>query len=253
MSDYLSIDDFAWWRADKGDAHEQTIATFKRIDEAQSYNSLRDLHHLRLYSNFAASSLSGAGYSLATGDARMKENVVKAVVDTATSRIGTVRPRPLFLTERGNWSQQNKAKALSKFVMGLFHHLGQYDIGLKVFKDACIFGLGIEHITHVNGEIVLERVFPSEVLVDDVEAKYGAPRQMFRHKEVAPEQLAALYPKFREQILTSSYIRDEGFAWAHEQSFKPISWVEGWKLPSFPGAGDGRHVIVTSNVSPPRS
>lgn len=249
MSSYFSVDDFAWWRGDKGNVHEQVVSSFKQIDGEQTYNATRDLHHLRLYSNFAATSMTGTGYAMSTGDARMKQNVVKAVVDTATSRIGTVRPRPLFLTERGNWSLQAKAKALSKFVLGLFHHLGQYEVGLKVFKDACIFGLGIQHVTHVNGEIAIERVLPNEILVDDVEAKYGHPRQMFRHKEVAPERLAALYPKFKEEILASTYIRDEGFAWSYEKSFKPISWIEGWKLPSYPGAGDGRHVVVTSKAT----
>lgn len=242
-------EDGSWWDDTTGEVHSSVVSAFKRIEDEQRENPERDLHRLRLYSNFVASSLTGRGYNRASEGGKMKANVIKIVVDTVTSRIGTVRPRPLFLTEKGNWNLQTKAKNLSKFVMGLFNHLGQWDIGLQVFRDACIFGIGVEHVTSVNGRICVERVLPHEVVVDDVEAKYGDPRCLYRHKEISPSRLARLYPKHKEAIMASSLIRDESNVFVNNQTYKPISWVEAWKLPSFPGAGDGRHVIATDRVT----
>ncbi len=242
--------DYEWWNKPKNNAHESIVGVIQRIDNAQGYKYDQNLHHLRLYSNFAATSLSSSGYSVPSTDARIKMNLIKSVVDSATSRIGTVRPRPLFLTDKGSWSQQKKAKGLNKFVMGLFHHLRQYELGLKVFKDAAIFGLGIQHITTTTDHrIHIERVFPNELIIDDVEAKYGEPRSMFRHKEIGSYQLARLYPEHKAAIESSGFVRQDGYGYGYDQGFHPISWVEAWHLPSGPGANDGRHVICTSGAT----
>lgn len=236
-----------WWEESKGEAHARVFATFEHLDNIQSHHRIANLHHLRLYSNRIAAGMGGRDYAVQESGEKLKLNIVKTVIDAATAQIATNRPRPMYLTERGNAELKTRAKRLSKFVMGQFYALDQYDLSLDVFRDACIFGTGYEKIYEVGGRICAERVFPNEILVDDHEAKYGEPQQLFQHKQVNREVLASAYKKHRAEIALASLVREDSLY--SESIADPVSVIEAWHLPSAPGAKDGRHVICTSNVT----
>jgi hypothetical protein len=235
-----------WWDADKDTVHERVFAMFKHLDESQSHHREANLHHLRQYSNRIASGLTGHDYSVQDLGERLKINVIKSVIDAAVAQNATNKPRPMYLTERGNFSLRTRAKRLGKFVLGQFYAMDIYNIALDVFADACIFGTGFLKVYEVGGRIQCERVFPNEIVVDDTEALYGEPRQLFQHKQVDRQALAGAFPKFRDEIETSELIRDA--ASYTESQADPLSAVEAWHLPSAPGAKDGKHVLCVNNA-----
>lgn len=217
------------------------------LDQTQSYHRSVTNLYLRFYSNRLSDGLSGGEFLLQdTGDL-LKLNVIKAVVDAAVANIASNRPRPQFLTFGGRKSLREKAKNLGKFISGQFYRNDAYSKGLEVFRDAALFGTGYMHVYEREGDLAMERVFPDEIIVDQNEARYAPPRQLFRHKEVTRHRAAGLWPSQKEEIADARLIRDEQNI--ADTIVDPISVVEGWHLPSRPGASDGRHLIGTSNAT----
>ncbi len=241
-----------WWAKEVSseDVHERVFSVFQRLDDSQQHHRAANLHHLRLYSNRLASGLGGRDYALIQeGGEKLRLNIVRSVIDAAVAQIATNRPRPMYLTEKGDFSLRTRAKRLGKFVMGQFYAVDQYDLSLDLFRDACIFGTGFEKIYEVGGRIFAERVFPDEILVDDNESKYGNPRQIFQYKQVNREVLARseIGKKHRDAIASADLIR-EGQHYTESIS-DPLSVIESWHLPSSPDADDGRHTIAVSNAT----
>lgn len=238
-----------WWEAGDHDVHARVFANFQHLDENQGYHRTTNLHRLRMYSNRMAAALSGNRFSAPTGGDRLRFNLIKSVIDAMVAKIGTNNPSPFYLTEKGNHTRRTRAKRLRKFVMGQFYGIDQYDLSLDVFLDACIFGTGHEHVWEERGRIFSERVFDDEVVVDDNESIYGAPRTMFRYKEVNRDVLAKseLGKKFKNEIASADLIRDDRTP--SETIADPVSVIQAWHLPSARGAKDGKNVIAISNTA----
>lgn len=231
-----------WWKEDKDQVHAAVWATVHHLDQEQEHRRQQNLHHLRLYSNRLVTSMYGDEYAMADDGARLKLNVIRACIDAAVAQIATNRPRPMYVTEGGSRPQKERAKNLGKFVMGQFYAMDQYDMSLEVFRDAGIFGTGFEKVYEEDGKIKGERVFPDEVLVDDLEARDCDPRQLFQHKIVTKEVLREAWPKCSDDIEAAGTARNDDVA--RQSIADRCSVIEAWHLPSGDGAEDGRHVIV---------
>jgi len=236
-----------WWQSDKDDAHGDVFASVKRLDDVQSYRRSLNLHHLRMYSNRAASGLTGKSYTQNISDDRLKYNLVRSAIDAAVAHIGTKRPRPMYLTEAGNHSAKVRAKRLGQFVMGQFYATNQYMVSQDVFRNASIFGTGIQKFFEEGGVIGTESIFPDEILVDDEECRTAPPRQLFHHKSVSREVLRAQFPEHKDAINGADVIREDDYS--GESISDRVSIVEAWHKASGPDAKDGRHVICISNAT----
>ena len=236
-----------WW-LNKGEVFRSIFSIVGHLDETQSYQREANLRHLRLYSNRLAQGLSSGAYSQLDSGDKLRLNVIRSVVDSAVAHIATNRPRPEYLTINGDFSLRRQAEALGKFINGQFYAVGQYPLSIDIFRDAAIFGTGVEKIYEFNGNIRAERVFPNEILVDDTEAMMGDPRSVYQHKEIVREVALKIWPKHKAEIETADVIRSEDYD-GGGTTVDMISCVEAWHLPSFPGAGDGRHVICVSNAT----
>ena len=162
----MHLDSKTHWWEEKDDVHEKIFAVIEQLDDAQGAQGGANLHHLRLYSNRVAESLTSKGYHQQTEGERLKINVIRNVVDAATSHIATNRPRPQYITLGGNYTQRKRADDLSRFINGQFYAVDQYALSLRLFRDACIFGTGIEKIYAKDDQIVCERVFAPRVCRD---------------------------------------------------------------------------------------
>jgi len=172
------------------------------------------------------------------------------MVSTIVSKITKNRPRPLFLTSGGDYTMKRKAKMLNKFVQGLFYGTDAYKAGEAICRDACIFGTGFMKIFDDGDEIVAERVFPHEILIDDNEAIYGKPRQMFQRKYINKEVLINLFPDFADSIIRASSDENTiGGSPMTNNVYDAVGVVEAWHLPSSRDSGDGRHVIAIQNAT----
>lgn len=244
----------SWWIDE--DPSGAVFRTVSLIDERQEHRYQENLDNLRFYSSRLVSGLYGDDFTQQDPGDRIKLNVIQAVVDAAVANLATNKPRPLFLTEGGDYTRARKARGLTKFLDGVFYGANQYMTSLDVFRDGAVFGSGFNKIYAGRERIVSERVFPDSIVVDDVEGRMGHPRNLYEYREVAREVLADEFPKFKMEIMSAgwhgrengniaSIARLGGLSAADD----PVSVYEAWHLPSGKDAKDGRHVIVTDNAT----
>lgn len=235
-----------WWMLDGQQAADSISATLNRMKDNQTLRHTQWVISARLYGNLAPTSLAGISFSkLATTQPALRDrvsyNVIQSVVDTVTSKVGKSRPRPMFLTSGGDYRQQRRAKGLNAFCDGLFYENSTHKLGLSIFRDAAVWGDGFVHVFAKDGRVRHERVLPSELFVDDVEATYGAPRQMHRIKAVDRLVLAEAFPEHAGIIMSANAAKMEDTSRGNVADVLLVR--ESWHLPSGPGADDGRHCI----------
>jgi hypothetical protein len=241
-----------WWSEKKGSVAESLASQFRWLDNEQSHHRDRNLVHLRMYSNRLAATMSGASFAVfdAWGQDRLRLNVCQAVVDAGVAQAAANEIRPMPLTVDGNQSMQRRAKDLQLYFDGQFHRLRQHEIFMMVFQDAMTFGTGLEKVYPGYGRVCAERVLVDNIVVDDIEAQSGVAQSLFEYREVNRNNLAKRYPKHREAIEKSTELLRQDH-WGRHRLAAPVSVIEAWKLPSYPGAEDGRHVLICAGVKEP--
>lgn len=247
-----------WWQLGEGhseeDAWKSILAYVRGIEGSQTYQHDLNIRNARLYTN---ADMLGLDWTLTEKNptrkriSRVVENVIQSVVDTATSMIGKNRPRASFQTDGADWSLQRRAMNLEKFVEGQFSLLDVYKEGVKVFRDAVVFGTGAMKIYSYKNEIKCERVLIDEILVDEREARSEFPRQAHHRKMVNREVLKAMFPEKAQQIeLANAGSAEKNYLNAWKTADPENIWVvESWHLPSGPDADDGRRTIAVEGVT----
>lgn len=191
-----------WWNIeDDEDAAAAMVRSAEIIEEDSRPRARLGLLYARLYTNQMMDSLYQLGTvrptvapSFDTLGHRVTYNVAQAVVDTAAAKISKNRPRALFMTMGGNYDKQTMAKGLTKFIDGVFYETDFYEAVFdRCFTDACIFDSGISKVyaDRRKKKICIERVLPTELLVNDAEAIYGKPRSIYQRKWVDRDVLAS--------------------------------------------------------------
>lgn len=236
----------AWWVEPKGECYSHIIGKVKRIREYQRQRRIDWLRFARLYTNSEFDQFINGVVSGYFGR-RLSFNVCRSTVDTACAKISKGKPRPLFLTENGDYKQQNRAQKLTQYTDGQFYDLKMWKIGKKVFRDACIFGTGAMKFFVLDGKVQCERVFIDEIVVDELDARSQKPREMHQMKVVDKVLLLHMFPDKQKEILTASL--DWNVPRTNRSTANVIGVVESWHLPSGPNAKDGRHTISVENAS----
>lgn len=244
-----------WWTvkdaAKRADAVCAMVDYLRELPEEKE-RQRQALHHARLYSNRFFQGLSVFGHARMPRSKRAQRltaNVCKAVVDTAQAKIAKNRPKATLLTNAGRWEQQQRAKKLDRFVEGAFQDLELYELGPKTFRTAGIFGDGLLKFYAERGEICVDRVLPSFVLVDPLEGIYGKPRCMYQVHYVDRHVLLDLYggsgrTKVAEAIRKADPEKDPAIGGDMRGLAEPVRVIEAWHLPSGPDASDGYHVVA---------
>lgn len=242
-----------WWNADAATANKSLFGLVRYVEKNQAYRSALNLRYARLYSNTEILGLSSGTYARTTSNNfannRVTLNVVKSCVDTAASKISKNKPRPLFLTENGDYNLKHKAKLLNQYMEGMFDETDIYRTGQRVFTDACVFGTGCLklYIDPASKKIKAERIFIDEIIIDDIEGMYGTPTQIHQRKYYDRDQLIKMFPDKEEQIKSASTaLRGET---ATQSTANNVIVVESWHLPSSKDAKDGKHAICVDNAT----
>lgn len=243
--------DFFWWKKPNGTAFESITPYMQHLDTEQSYRQLENFKFMKMYGNYdlynlrAYSSLKSEN-SVATSN-RVTMNVVQSMIDTVVSKVAKNRPKPTFLTEGGNFSQQRRAKKLTQFVEGQFQATDFYAKAALEFQAGCIFGTGALKIYKEDNEIKVERVFIDEIKLDDKESFYGNPRQLHQTKFIHRDVLKNMFPKFKGLIDGLNLENTTYFNGSQSQNKDMILVTESWHLRSGKKAKDGKHVISINN------
>jgi hypothetical protein len=242
---------YRWWAANsKKELGDQVMGTVQFLRQQSQERYRQAAVYARLYGNMPLQNFIGANMTkMAIGQQlpidRPTMNVVQSCIDTLTSRITQQRPRPVFLTDNGDYRLRNMAKQMNSFIQGEFYQMKAYELGALTLRDAAIFGTGSEKVFKQNGRVAIERVIaPLELLVDENDAMYGNPRELFHLKLVDRSVLAASMPDEKAMIGRAQ----QGFPYesADQTVSDQIIVAEAWHLPSSEDSDDGRHVIVCS-------
>jgi len=242
-----------WWEEmsqDKAAAQMITMASF--LKESQAYRYRQTSIYARLYGNQSLYSFAGANTTKLdqlTGlpQERPTFNLIQSATDTLVSRITQSKPKPVFLTDGGDYKQRNLAKKLNNFIQGEFYHTNTYDKTAMIFRDALITGTGCAHVYEdMDNRVALERVLLTELLTDPNESMYGEPRRLYRLKLIDREVLAANFPSFKAKISRATNAYPDNSNESSKSVADLVMVVEGWSLPSSKTAKDGRHIIACS-------
>ena len=227
-----------------------------RLESSQSVRRSRLIHHLRLYGDRQIDGYRAATYARnanrgrfdqAGSRARLSLNVVKSCVDSAVSKHVKNRPRPTYLTTAGDFSLQQKAKARSQWLEGMFVQRRAYELRQRAIKNAAIFGDGFLKVVQRHGVIRYENVFPGDIWVDEVEAIHGDPRSLYQVALYDRAVLKELMPGHAKAIDDAPQA-DARYFGRDPLSDQVVVW-EAWRLPSGPDAKDGRHAVVIDGAT----
>lgn len=242
-----------WWRAPKKERAGQLLSTASFLKEMLQYRYRQAGIYSRLYSNQPMyNSLSGGAYRMSSTNQlpidRPTMNVVQSCVDTLVSRITQSRPRPVFLTDNSDYTERNMGKQLNYFIQGELYQTKAYEMGEILLRDASVLGTGCVKIYETKDKKVgLERVLYTELLIDPNDSLYGNPRQLYQCYLLDRDVLADLFPDKRTEVQTAEQAYPDNSADASKTISDQVMVVEGWHLPSGPGAKDGRHMIAVSS------
>lgn len=231
-----------WWVANKDDVAAQIFEVVSAIHNRTDERRERNLRSLRLYGNSDLVGMAPYSFSVsalpALPDNRVKINIVSSMVDTVSAKISKMKPRITFLTSGGDFSSQENAKKLNKFTLGTFYRNNIYKLHQAAFKDAAVFDIGaLKHFIDGN-EIKTERVLATELYVDEVDAMYGNPQNLYQVKYIHKEVLMKMFPgkiasiKVASNAFGNQLMMKEGM-----DEYAVV--VESWHL----CGPEGRHVI----------
>ncbi len=241
---------YKWWLAgSKTELANQVLDTVGFLKEQQQWRYRQATVYARLYGNMPLQNFFGNNMTkMAVGQNlpidRPTMNVIQSCVDTLISRISQQRPRPVFLTDNGDYRLRNMAKQMNSFIQGEFYQMKAYELGALLLRDATIWGTGCAKIYEKNRRVAIERRVCMELLVDENDGIYGDPRCLYEVKLVDRSVMAAANSDKKSLIENAQ----QGFPYAQADrtASDQIIVAEAWHLPSGPDANDGRHCIVCS-------
>lgn len=253
-----TVTDARWWLPEyEARRYENVLSVVRRIRSRQVQWRRRDLLHACLYRNLALLGFGPHQYGMLDDEnaSRLTMNLVKAKIDTYVSLICRSKPKPMFLTSGGEWSMKRKAKGLERWCEGKFYELELYD---EVFPlcvlDTGIFDYGVAKVSisdeedEERADVLVERAFPWEMVIDDMEAQGGAPRNMYQRKWIDRGVLEGMFSSQRSEIRDAPRELDADEV-GRDDTSDQVLVTEAWHLPSSPGAEDGRRVLALGNVT----
>lgn len=240
-----------YWFEESGKASAKALFdTVRELRTLQSYKDINEIEWYKLYSNQALGSFSIDKYAGQTGTGGISFNVIQAITDMITAKIGKNKPKITYLTDDGDWNLHLRAKKLDKFVEGEFYNTKLFDIMPRVLKVGCVFGSGFIKALEKDKRPHCERVLPNEIVVDDREVFNNDPENMYQETYISKFVLKQLYPKFEKEIEAAA--GSSKYSAVSVSGFYPnhlIKVIEGWHLPSAKDAMDGKHMIAIENCA----
>lgn len=266
---YEAAKDGRWWLDDyKSDRHSKILNVVRTIRRRQLHWHRRDLLHAWLYGNLPILGFGPSSYSRVDDTAdTLRLNLIKPKVDTWVSMICRSRPDPMFLPVGADpseaWSLRKRAKGLERWSDGLLESTKFHDdIAPRAVLDVGVFDYGLAKVTIENvddekndwtkAEVGIEHAHAWEMVIDDLEALNGKPRNLFQRRWIDRFVLISRFPSKKQEILeTPQKIaeEEEWGEWGYNDTCDQVLVTEAWHLPSADEAGDGRHCLILSNVT----
>src|ERR1700722_17236260 len=139
---------FKWWAAqNESELQKQVQSTYEYLKKTNSYRVQQASIYTRLFSgkplyNYFQAANAKLDQSNQMPLGRPTANVTYSCIDTLVSRISQDRPKPIFLTDGGNYKERKLAKEANAFIQGEIFRTKAYEMHTLAFRDACILGNG---------------------------------------------------------------------------------------------------------------
>lgn len=244
-----------WWSGEVpiGKAGPDCFAACRAIEQNQSEYSQMLLDNARLFVNRELATGFDWGWG-ALGRVsmmpitRLSENLVLSVGETCVSQVGKNKVKATPTTRGAAFKVRRAAKKLDKFLYGEFRRMDAWDLAKDAFRDSFWAGVGTLHgyWTKEKGEgrLHLERVFPDEIVVDQMECAFTCkPKTVYRRRVMPAAELAARFPGYDKDGDQPKYIAADGFTRHPAQGYVVV--VEAYRLGCH--GLPGRHTIGTEN------
>ncbi len=234
------------------------LNTARSLENAQREVHEQNLWSAQLYSNRELAAFDWGNSVLHRASlspvARAGENLVLMVVDTLVAQVGKNKPKARPQTRGASWRLRKMARKLDKFLYGEFIRNRVYEEGKRIFRDACIFGFGALHVGVEDGRLCVERVFPDELLVDQMEVvAAGKARHYYRRRVLPVEVVLATYfsdtsGKKRKELEDhlKTQARNTDYLEYRSVGDGYVVLVEAWQLAL--GDTPGRHVVAVQDM-----
>lgn len=229
-----------WWAAPKTEVARELVSVVDDLQTNQLGRRQQALNQLSSYHGCNVNDLGPGYYNAAyTPKEDANLNVIRRIVDTAVAKIASKqRPKAQVLTKGADYRLRLTARKLSKFLEAqLYQQQGCYatswDLAEQLFKDACIWTAGVCKVLpdFGKGKIAHERVYPWDLFVDDYDAEYGSPQNLFHVYRYDKHVLAARFPKYRHAIMGASEYNDLVTGGDYRRKYDSCAVYEGWRLP----------------------
>lgn len=229
----------------------------KHLKSITSYQNTRQELLMRCFYMYGSSTIKADNdtYMGYLGDSGIRLNVIQSTVDTLVSKLMKNSPRPMFLTDKGDWSNRKKAEKRTDFILGAFAATKTYQATPQALLQALVYGDGFVKVYSHNGELKVEPALTLELFVDENEALYGKPRRMWQVKLVDKNTLIAFYPEKKELIESMKGVQAPFYMnTGSEHQLVPV--VEYWKLGYKKGkkweGGEHRIIVGDKDLVPPQ-
>lgn len=242
----------SWFKEDTSSgAASMLTCLLDTLRGERTYVQRRNRRAIELYGNVECGNLSTFQYMTDTDvDGVYQYNLVESIVDTVQAEVISNRTRPQFFTDGGDWESKEKARELTSYISGVFSDNDIYNgLSPSVCLDALVFGTGFAKVWEEEGKIKIERCFPPEVIVDDVEASLSnnKPRNMYYSRYLPRGTVEAIFSEDNKKLELIKGSTGDDFKQGAERTHVDIlSLTEAWHLPD--GKSKGRHMILCGNT-----
>ena len=196
-------DDACWWTKPEAEIGRAMVAVGQRYEQAQFPRREQTRRYVQLHKGqILPTSIYDSGNAREhIEDVHPAWNVVQAVVNTEQSKVTRNRVRTAVQTNGADYTLQDIAKEAELFSVGVYARNKVYEeLDPLWFLDADVSGLGALLVEDVDGQVVIDRIIPDELVFSDVEAIYGKPRQLFRCRWMSKWEAISRYGDTPEKV-----------------------------------------------------
>lgn len=244
-----------WWLQDKKtELASSLFAVVKYLKERQGWRQHQAALFARMYGNLPVWNFLGVNLSKLNAQYKFPNdrptlNVMQSCTDALVSRMVQSKPKPVFLTDGGDYKKRKLAKDLNKFLDGEFYQARAYENGERMLRDAVILGDGLLKVyENDDNRVCLERTMCTEIFADESDGMYGSPQSLYQLKIINREKAAELYPDKAAAIMAANPAYFDSSTESLDSIVSQIMICEAWHLKSGQKAKDGRHVIAIDNA-----
>lgn len=252
----LVSDAALWWHPDAEENRARLLLDYVRaLEEAQVSVTERNAICEYLYDPTS----STPGMRLRVPGKRDEwepyENVIRAICRAAISRLASIQLRPVYVAVGATIERRQFARRASSFLEGELQRLRFQAARRRCIEHMVTLGDGWLQVAEEADRVKLRVHHPDNVLIDEEECvDGGTPTMLHVRQFVDRHHLAARYPEHADAIEKAHTEAQRGGNgwWTEVRRIGPhqVVLVESWRLPSAPGADDGRHTIAIDAAEP---